>query len=218
METKTAEAYQAEALEAVKTEHANYFDALNKHPRMLVGTEVPRIGGEGMEVLRDAEDAKDWQDAVKHLLVDEVRSRASKAMDENSDFLTTVHASIALFQNNPDLVPGTKEFDVDLANRFAAMAEPYELRVDGKLHGYSIPVQPLLDRLRTQVATERQAAAAPAPATPAAPAAPSPAAGTAPAAAEPPQAGIASKAGGGADPGEDFSTLFGTIGLPNLRI
>ena len=34
---------------------------------------------------------------------------------------------------------------------------------------------------------------------------------------EPPQAGIPSKAGSGAEK-EDFSTLFGTIGLPNLQI
>src|SRR5688572_24089453 len=85
-------------------------------------------------------------------------------MDENADFLTTVHASIELFQNNADLVPGTKEFDVDLANRFAAMATPYELRVEGKLQGYSIPVQPLIDQLRDQITKEREAAKAAAPA------------------------------------------------------
>ena len=35
--------------------------------------------------------------------------------------------------------------------------------------------------------------------------------------AEPPQAGIVSKAGNSTEK-EDFSTLFGTIGLPNLTI
>ena len=147
-------------------------------------------------------------------------------MDENATFLQTVHASVALFQDNPDLIPGTKEFDVDLANRFAVMATPYELRVDGKLQGYSIPVQPLIEQLRNQIVSEREKAAAaapPAPATPATPAAPAPAApAAAPAppapAAEPPQAGISSKAGSG-DASEDFSTLFGTISpeLANIR-
>ena len=52
---------------------------------------------------------------------------------------------------------------------------------------------------------------------------PAPAAPAAPAAkkvakAEPPQAGIPSKAGNSGDGPEDFSTLFGTLGLPNLRI
>jgi hypothetical protein len=148
-------------------------------------------------------------------------------MDENADFLNTVHASIALFQNNPDLVPGTAEFDQDLANRFAQLAAPYELRVEGKLQGYSIPVQPIIEQLRSHIATERQAkaessaavgssgspaAAGAAASTPAAPAAVS-----APAPVDPPQAGITSKAGSG-EHAEDFSALFGTIGLPNLQI
>ena len=174
---------------------------------------MPAIGKEGMETLRDTNDAREWQEAVKTLLVEEVRDRASRQMEESRDFLSTVHASIELFQNNADLVPGTKEFDVELANRFAAMATPYELRVDGKLQGYSIPVQPLIDQLRAQISTAR--AAAPAPATPAAPAAGAP--GTPAKAAEPPQAGVPSKAGSSAEQA-DFSTLFGTIGLPNLQI
>jgi hypothetical protein len=195
----------------VKTEHAQYFQALEQHPRLLVGQEVPAIGREGMEVLRDTDDAREWQDAVKSLLAAEVRDRASRAMDDNSDFLSTVHASIELFQNNPDLVPNAPGFDKDLADRFATLAEPYELRVEGKLQGYSIPVQPIIAQLRAQLVAERATpAAGEAASTPAAPAAAAPPA-------DPPQAGIQSKAGSG-DQAEDFSTLFGTIGLPNLRI
>lgn len=183
---------------------------------MLVGRQVPRIDGkEGMETLRDSADAKEWQDAVRGLLGDEVRSRAAASMDENTGMLNTLHASIELFQKNVDLVPGTKGFDTELANRFATLAKPYELRDDaGKLNGYSIPVQPIIDNLRQQLVTERATRPAAPAATPpggagaAAPAAP---------AAEPPQAGIASKAGSSTE-GEDFSTLFGTIGLPNFTI
>lgn len=193
----------------MRTEHANYFEALEKHPRLLVGTQVPAIGKEGMETLRDTSDAREWQDAVKSILVAEVRDRASRQMEESADFLSTVHASIELFQNNADLVPGTKGFDVELANRFASLAQPYELRVDGKLQGYSIPVQPIIDQLRTQVTAERAAKTPPV-------AAPTPATGGQPAA-DPPQAGIPAKAGSGSD-AEDFSVLFGTIGLPNLQI
>jgi hypothetical protein len=175
-----------------------------------VGTEVPAIGKEGMERLKDTADAKEWQDAVKTLLVGDIRERATVKMEESADFLQTVHASIDLFKNNPDLIPGTKNFDRKLADQFAGMMEPYEVRVDGKLQGYSIPVQPIIEKLRAQLKT-----AAPAP--PAAVATP-PAAARAPGAApEPPQAGIPSKASSGAEK-EDFSTLFGTIGLPNLQI
>lgn len=187
---------------------------------------MPAIGKEGSEILRDAQDAKDWQEAVKSELVAEINSRVSKQMDESRELLTTVHSSIELFQNNADLVPGTKGFDADLANRFVALATPYELRVEGKLRGYSIPVQPIIDQLRSQIAAERaKAPAAVAPvagatqsagaagaaaSTPAAPAA-------APQASDAPQAGIESKAGNSSS-SEDFSALFGTLGLPNLRI
>lgn len=207
------QAYQQAALEEVRTEHKRYFDALEQHPRLLVGTQVPAIGKDGTETLRSTEDAKDWQDAVKHILVEEIRARASKSMDDNKEFLETVHASIKLFQDNPDLTPGSKTFDKDLAERFAAMAEPYELRVEGKLQGYAIPVQPLIDSLRTQMKAERAKAEPPKPVDP------PPAQGDQkPAAAvEPPQAGIPSKSGSSAEV-EDFSTLFGTIGLPNLRV
>lgn len=210
LEENTQQAYLTEALGEIRTEHSKYFDALEQHPRLLVGQEVPRIGQEGTEVLKDAADAREWQDAVKTILQQEVRSRASVKLDENKDFLTTLHASIDLFKNNPDLIPNTKEFDVELANTFAKFAEPYELRVDGKLQGYSVPVQPLIDRIREQVSQARSAAA---------PAATPPAAGAAAAApADPPQAGVPSKAGASGEPSDDFTTLFGTLGMPNLRI
>lgn len=216
LEERTFQGYQAAALEEVKTEHAKYFEALQTHPRLLVGAEVPKIGAPGTETLRSSEDAKEWQEAVKSILVKEVNSRAETSMESSRDMLATVHASIELFQNNHDLVPGAKEFDVDLANRFATLAKPYELRVDGKLQGYTIPVQPIIDQLRSQLVTERAAKTTPpAAASPAAGGAPAPAAAAAapPApAAEPPQAGIPSKAGGSGDAREDFSTLFGTLG------
>lgn len=201
----------------MKTEHKQYFEALEKHPRLLAGTQVPAIGREGMETLRDAADAKEWQDAVKSILVQEVRDRAGREMEGSADFLNTVHASIELFQNNADLIPGTKGFDKDLANRFATLATPYELRVDGKLQGYSIPVQPIIDQLRSQIAGERSAKAAASPATPTSAAKAGAATSTPAAPADPPQAGISSKAGSSSEV-EDFSTLFGTIGLPNLKI
>lgn len=176
-----------------------------------------------METLRDTNDAREWQEAVKSILTSEIRDRAQRDLEENGDFLNTVHASIDLFKNNVDLVPGTKTFDRALADRFAEMAKPYELRVEGKLQGYSIPVQPLIDSLRTQLKTERAAkptkkAAAPTPSTPGASSGSTTEAASRQATTDdPPQAGIASKAGS-SDNKEDFATLFGTIGLPNLRI
>lgn len=218
LEERVTKVHQSTALDEVRKDHKGYFDALNKHPRMLVGTEVPLLNGsEGKEKLVDEADAKSWQEAVKSLLVAEVQARATKAMESQTDYLQTLHASIELFQNNKDLIPGTKEFDVELANRFAGLVTPYELRVEGKLQGYSIPVQPIIDQLRTQISTERQAqTAAPAATSSVAGAAAPPAAPAAPV--EPPQAGIPSKPGSSQDAKEDFRTLFGTIGLPDLQI
>jgi hypothetical protein len=196
----------------VREEHGKYFEQLENHPRLMVGKQVPKIGGrEGeMETLKDTNDAREWQEAIKQILAEEVQGRASVMLDENKDFLQTLHASIDIFKNNPDLIPGTKGFDVDLANKFASFAKPYELRVEGKLQGYSVPVQPMIDQLREQVIKDR--AAAPAASTPAgaAPAATPPAA-------DPPQAGVTSKAGSG-EQQESFATLWGTIGLPDLKL
>ena len=162
-----------------------------------------------METLRNSEDAKEWQEAVRSLLVAEIRSSAETKLDENRDFLDTIHASIDLFKNNPDLIPGARGFNRALADQFAALAKPYEVRDedDNGLLGYSIPVQPIIDQLRAQQKAAQAPAATPA-ATPPLQPKPKP---------DPPQAGIPSKAGS-SDEREDFSTLFGTIGLPNLQI
>lgn len=213
----------------MREEYTKYFEALETHPRLLVGREVPKIGGRDgeMERLRDSTDAKEWQDAIKSLLVEEVKDRAVRRAEDDRGSMETLHASVELFQNNHDLIPGTKQFDSQLATRFVALAKPYEHRVDGKLRGYSIPVQPLVNQLRSEIAAERARAA-----TPAAPATNAPAAGpapvsaipsaapaaSAPVAVDPPQAGIPSKAGAGAEGKEDFSTLFGTIGLSGFQI
>jgi hypothetical protein len=217
LEEKVTNEFLTAAIAEAREDHPKYFEALETHPRMLVGRQVPRLDGQdGYEVIRDAADAREWQDAVKQLLGDDVRDRASRAMDENAGYLQTLHASIELFQKNTDLVPGTTGFDRELADRFARLAKPYELRgEDQKLNGYSIPVQPIIDQLRSELVTER----ANRPAAPAVPNPPSATGAAAPAkpAADPPQAAIASKAGATTEV-EDFSTLFGTLGLSNFTI
>ena len=208
----------------MRTEYSKYFDALSKHPRLLVGTTVPSFTSEGLETLRDSNDAREWQEAAKQVLLAEVRDRASRLGEEDREMMSVLHGSIELFQNNSDLVPGTREFDRELADEFAQLVKPYEVRVDGKMHGYSVPVQPLVEQIRRQLVARRAAAeaAAPAPAAQAAQAAASRTQGAPPALAAPPpaqgpQGGIPSKAGAASEE-EDFSVLFGTIGLPALRI
>jgi hypothetical protein len=208
--------FKDDALDEVRKEFPKHFEAIELHPRMLVGVEVPSTTGKGMERLKDSADAKEWQDATKQLLVEEVSSRATKAIEENSALFETAHASLELFQNNPDLVPGSATFDKELADAFVKMAQPYEMRVEGKLHGWSIPVQGLVNNIRAQVAADRAAKPAPKADEPK----PDDDKTTEPKPKEdPPQAGVVSKAGA-ASQEEDYSTLFGTIGkgYENIRI
>lgn len=222
LETRQTTALQEESLGEVREEFKAYFEAVQKHPRMLVGTEVPSLKGEGMETLRDSQDAKDWQEAVKQELSKEVGDRVSRKVDDQRPLMETLHNSVELFRNNPDLIPNTRQFDRELADKFAELVKPYELRVDGKLQGYTIPVQPFVTQLRQQLTAGR---AAP-PAAPAAPTVQQQRAqqqqrndvGQFAADEDAPQAGIPSRAGQSSDSEEDFSTLFGTIGLPTLRI
>lgn len=198
----------------MRSEFANYFTAVESPPLVLVGQEVPALGRDGSMKINSTQDARDYQEAVKQLLVEELRDRTTRSMEAESGDLNTIHAAVKLFQDNTDLIPGTKTFDTELANRLASMAKPYEHRVDGKLYGYTIPIQPLVDTIRTQLVAERAtrpAAAAAAASTPA------PAAAAPPNPDDQPQAGISSKAGAASEV-DDMSALWGTLGLPNLTL
>lgn len=220
LETRQQESFQAGALAAAREEHGRYFEAIEKHPRELVNTQVPNVNTGELETLRDSDDAREWQDAIKGQLLQDVRQRLDQSIEQARPMMDTLHASGELFQSNPDLHPGTRQFDVELATEFVAMAKPYELRVEDKLVGYSIPVQPLLEQVRTQIAARRAAA----PVAPAAPSAHQQRAadqqrnGVGQFAADAPQAGIPNRAGSSAADPNDFSVLFGTAGLPNISL
>jgi hypothetical protein len=186
----------------VQRKHGRYFEALSVHPRMLVGREVPSMTKEGTETLENTQDAREWQEAVQLVLQQEIENTAGSWIQDSVGFMETVHSSIDLFRNNPDLIPGTKGFNKELADSFASMASAYEVRIDGKLHGYSVPVQPIIESLRKQLGNRPPAAGKHA---------------QRQAQEEPPQRGVRSKAPSSSEP-EDFSTLFGTIGLPHLKI
>ena len=198
----------------MQQEYDKYFKHLRMHPRQLVGMEVPAVGREGMERLRDAADAKDWQDAVKHSLAEEVSSRVEERREELKPIFETVHSTIDLFRNNADLLPKSKQFDKELADRFAKIGGEYKNVVNGRFIGYTVPMQPIINQLRSQLAAERAAKAAP-------PAPPAPTPQQQRAAEQPrtpqgtwtgPQAGITSKAGrsgaGSDDPAAGLMDAF----------
>ena len=225
IETRQQKDLEQEALSEVREKHAKYFEALNQHPRELAGSTVPNPRTGEDEVLRDSQDARDWQEAIKQSLYREVQDIAGRKKDDLRPMMEVIHNSVALFRDNQDLIPGSKQFDKELATEFAVLAKPYELRVEGKLSGYTIPVGPLVETLRAKLATQRAAK----PAAPATPAQPTPQQQRAAEQTrndvgqfhnpDAPQAGIVSRAGSAStDTEEDFSTLFGALGLPNLKI
>lgn len=211
LEETLVRSHQEEALAEVREEHKAYFDALDTHSRLLVGTEVPSLRGEGTETLRDSQDAEEWKDAVKSILVADINARVQERMSNKNSPIQPLHDAVAMFRDNPDLVPSYSTFNRKLADQFAAAVKPYEHRVDGKLMGYSIPVQPIIDVLRQQLA------AAPAPAAPAAPPVATPPAKPA----DPPQEGIpaSSASGGTGDSGDDFQeSYWAALGMDGFRV
>lgn len=210
---------ESAAIAEVQEEYKNYFAAVQAHPRSLVGQEVPSITNPGQnETLRDSADAKEWQDAVKHALAQEVKDRQDRKADDTRMVMTTVTNSIAVFEKNPDLIPNTKQFNRAFADKVGKTLAPYMVKTDdGKALGWSIDVQPLIESLRESMPkaptpapastdpTPQQQRAAEQPRTPAG-------------RFDAPQAGIPSKSGSSSEPTSDFSTLFGTLGMPEFRI
>src|SRR5690606_6650039 len=59
-ETQQTEYLRQGALAEVRKEYPEYFERLEKHPRLLVGQEVQSLTGEGKERLKDTADAREW--------------------------------------------------------------------------------------------------------------------------------------------------------------
>lgn len=206
LDERFSKSFEQQAVEQAQEEYPQYLDLLKMHPLELVGKELPPIDGtEENIILRTAQDVADWQEAVKTILQREMETAIEEKRSEASEVLDVVHASIQLFQDNPDLVPGSKSYNKALASQFVKMAAPYALKMKGKLVGYSIPVQGLVDQCRAQV---KAAASAPA-ATP-------PAKKTA--AAPKPQAGVPSRAGASGGEEEDFSPMWKALGINEMPI
>ncbi len=206
LETRFTQSFQQQAIAEAQENYPHYIEKLQMHPLELVGKELPSIDGSDEPLtFRTPEEVAQWQEAVKVILQREMESSVVDRQNETNEILDVVHSSIQMFQANPDLVPGTKGYNKELAIQFTKLAEPYALRMNGKLTGYSIPVQGLIDRVRAQVSAKPAAAPASTPAKPAPPA-------------SKPQAGIPSKAGGGGGKEEDFSPMWKALGITNAPI
>lgn len=220
--TKRLEAqFQSQAFQELRGEiNEAYLDGLRLRPLQMVGMEVPSIrpdakDGEMMKIL-DSQMARDWQEAVTGLIEDEVKDKVAQRQDQLRPMLSVIHDSIQLGQNNPDLIPGTKGFDLELATRFVKLAKAYEVKSAQGVIGYQVNVQPLINELRAGLAQERgasgerqkqdarvvqqreKAAAQPR---------------TEGGQFDNPQAGISSKSGMSGGPADDYSAFWSATGI-----
>jgi hypothetical protein len=194
-----------------------FIQILETRPLLLVGENVPNLKDRSKPdmLIRDSTEAREYIETLGGLLEDEVNSKVTAKAESVRPMMSVIQESVLMFQNNADLVPGTKQYDPELAKRFTDIAKSYELRVNGKLYGYQVNVQPLINSLRSDLAAARGAAGASPP--PAAPATPQPR--NQQGQFEPPQAGIASKSAMSGEGGDDdFSTFWAAVGMPNVNI
>lgn len=131
------------------------FQMLQQHPRELIGQDLPALTGTGTERIKDSADAASYQDAWRERVLRELSERVETGQTELREVSQTVHASAKFFQDNKDLIPGAKGFDRELADAFADAVKDYVVRSNEKAIGWSVPVQPIVNALRSQIAARR---------------------------------------------------------------
>lgn len=199
-------AYQNRALEEAEENYGHYIENLQRHPMELIGQPLPPLSAEGDDVVfSTAAEVREWQEAVQTVIKRELDQRISTFAEEDSRTIEVVYNSIELFQNNHDLIPNSKGFNKQLADNVAQLLKPYELRMDGKLTGYSIDPQGIIDQARGQL-SRQPAAPAPVKKAPAKKAAPRP------------QAGVRSKAGASGGQEEDYTPMWNALGIDHVPI
>ena len=223
--TRMESTFKAQAFQELESEIDEQFLTALRQPAMrLVGQEVPsvRLGAPADEMTKilDTQMARDWQQTVASIIEEEVNDKVQQKIDTVRPMTSVIQESALLFQNNPDLIIGTKGFDSELAERFTRLAQAYEVKTAKGVIGYGVNVQPLINELRSGLSKERGASGARAE--------DRVVAQRAAAAAQPrtesgkfdsPQAGISSKSGMSGDPGDDYSAFWSATGLaPNLTL
>ncbi|WVX89589.1 hypothetical protein SEA_HITCHHIKER_52 [Microbacterium phage HitchHiker] len=198
-----------------------FIESLQAAPSELVGQEVLSISAGAAKddkiTLRTRAEAAEYQQDLNTIVQKEINGIAAERRDAARPMATVIQESFLLFENNPDLVPGTKGFDRELATRFAEIADTYGVKVNGSLIGYKdINTQQLVNTLRKSLEKERGANGVTA--------AQQRAEQQRQAAAaqerndagqfQGPQGGVLSKAGIQGDAADDYSAFWGASGVP----
>ncbi|WZB39206.1 hypothetical protein SEA_JORDANFARM_52 [Microbacterium phage JordanFarm] len=154
--------FKAQAFQELQSEiDPKFVEALQLRPMQMVGMEVPSVrrgaGKDEMMKILDSNMAREWQETVNGLIEDEIDDKVKTKTEEARGMTSVIQSSILLGQNNPDLIPGTKGFNPELAARFVKFAKAYEVRTANGVIGYQVDVQPLVNELREAIAAERGA-------------------------------------------------------------
>lgn len=214
------ESFRAAALEELQSKiDPSMLEALQTHPYLLAGRTVPNpIAGQPDIKLRDSSEARDWQEATAQVFQKQAESMVAAREKDIQPIMGVIQDSIMLFQNNPDLIPNTKQYDKELADQVMEIGKAYEYRVGDKLIGYHTNMQPIINSIRATLAKGRPAGAAAATARTEQQrqqAAGQPRTEGGQFTVDGPQAGITSKAGMNGEEGEDYSTYIAAMGLPS---
>lgn len=197
--------YKQDVVARTEEVYGHYTQLLELHAMELVGKALPPIDGSDERfVPSSVQEAQQYQEAVNSMLVRQMRGEIEAMRQADDEVISVVHDSITLFQNNPDLIPNSKSFNKPLADHVMKLVQPYALRLDGKLTGFSIDIQGIIDQARGQFK--------------AAPPAPTKKAATGRTTAPRPQGGLASKAGTSGAGDEDFTPMWNALGIDNMPV
>lgn len=161
MSERIEEAVRASARAEVEERiDPKYRDLQMKHPMELVNMTLPSLRSDAKpgdtERILDSAMARDYQEAMQKIFDREVEDVVNQRQQEVEPQLALLQRTYVMFQKNPDIVPGSKTFDKELADRFAKVAGSYTYKQNGKALGYSIDVQPLIDNIRDTLQAERK--------------------------------------------------------------
>lgn len=132
---------------------------LETDPYLLVGQSLPSLRPdakpEDKDLMTDSAKAAEYKRALQSLVEAEIKDDVAKREKDVMPMMSVLQESALMFQNNPDLIPNTDKFDQQLAERVARVGKSYELVVNGKVTGYQVNMQPIINELREQLTKER---------------------------------------------------------------
>jgi hypothetical protein len=136
-----------------------FLDILNDDPYQLATKSVPDIrpgaANDAKVTLRDSSEAKAYQESLAKLVKAEIDDVVKQKTDQIRPLMSVTQESALLLQSNPDLIPDTDKYDPELAALVYEVGKSYELKVNDKVIGFQVPMQPIINKLRGDLEKSR---------------------------------------------------------------